>query len=376
MKITEIKIRELRVPLVHPYVLSKLLGVQYDTSQVVAEVHTDEGIVGWGEGDPWPLFTGDVAPSVMLMLEKVIGPAVIGKDPTNINAIHEAMDAALKGNLIAKSAIDMACYDLLGTPMTVPVPKMLGGKLRDSIRCFWAVGGETPDDVAKAIAEVKEKGYWGCMIKVGTADWKNDAAKTLAAREAVGPDFPINADGNQGWDVETAISYGKAVEKANLLFLEQPVPAHDLVGMAKLRRKIDIPISADESISTIHDAMNLIKAEAADCFSIKPTKHGGIMPTKEICSFAEAHDIKLFFNSMMEEGITQVASLNVAATTRNIMTTTGHSYFSTLRLVADITDFCTWTKDGVTHIPDNPGLGFKINNENLEKYTIDRKSIR
>ena len=138
MKITEIRIRELRVPLVHPYVLSKLLGVQHDTSQVVAEVHTDEGIVGWGEGDPWPLFTGDVAPSVMLMLEKVIGPAVIGKDPSNINAIHQAMDAALKGNYIAKSAIDMACYDILGKSLNVPVHKILGGKLRDSIRCFWA----------------------------------------------------------------------------------------------------------------------------------------------------------------------------------------------------------------------------------------------
>ena len=79
---------------------------------------------------------------------------------------------------------------------------------------------------------------------------------------------------------------------------------------------------------------------------------------------------------MMEEGISQVASLNVAATTRNIMMNTGHSYFSTLRLVGDITNFCTWTKDGVTHIPDNPGLGFKINSENLEKFTIDRRLIK
>ena len=94
--------------------------------------------------------------------------------------------------------------------------------MRDRIRCFWAVGGSTPEETAHEIMQIKKKGFWGCMIKIGT-DYKLDAARTLAAREAVGEDFPLIADANQGWDVDTAIAYGKAVSDANLLFFEQPV---------------------------------------------------------------------------------------------------------------------------------------------------------
>ena len=113
MKITEIVIRELRVPLVHAYALSKAYGVQLDTSNIVVEVHTDEGITGWGECDPWPAFTGDTADSVVVLLEKCLTPVLIGQDPTNINAINDLMDKNLSGNSTTKAGIDMACHDIL-----------------------------------------------------------------------------------------------------------------------------------------------------------------------------------------------------------------------------------------------------------------------
>ncbi len=375
MIIQNATIHKLEVPLQHPYKLSKEYGLVTTATIIVVELHTDNGIIGWGECDPWPLFTGDSSSSVVSILKEVLVPAVLGKDPTNINDIHSIMNRSIRGNSIAKSAIDMACHDIFGKAYKIPVHSLIGGKLYDELPCFWSVGGGTPEETAKAVLDVKNRGFHGCMLKIGGECCENDIERTLAAREAVGAEFPMVADANQGWDVETAIKYGKAVEKFNLLFIEQPVQSWDIKGMVRIHDSISTPLSADEGVVTIQDAMNYIEAGACDVFSIKVTKHGGIAPTKKICEYATANNIKLFFNSMHEEGITQAASLHVAVTTSNLMPTIGHSFFSPMRLQGDITDFHTWTKKGMTHIPDKPGLGFAIDEENLHRFTIEKQNI-
>lgn len=366
MKIKEIIIHPLRMPLVHPYKLSNAYGVLDASDQIYVEIRTDEGITGWGEGNPWAGFSGDIAESVVCILQKLIGPALIGKDPTNINRIHSEMDALIAGNKMAKAAIDMACYDILGKALNAPVHQILGGKKRETIRCFWSIGGSTPAESAAEVLSIKQQGYWGCMIKIGT-DYKNDIDRTIAVRDAVGGEFPLIADANQGWDYDTALRYGKGVENVNLLFYEQPVKAWDIASLAKLRRNLKMPISADEGVSTIQEAMALVKAEACDVFSIKTSKQGGIMPAKRICEYATENGIQLFFNSMIEGGLTQAASLNVAAVS-DIMMTTGHSFFSTLRHKDDATDFADLIKDGITAIPGKPGLGIRVIEEKVKQY--------
>lgn len=374
MRIAKIFLHELRVPLKHPYVLSREYGIMADTTPIIAELHTDDGLVGYGECDPWPLFTGESAASALVVLSKHLAPQLIGKDPTNINEIHRTMAAMIRGNNVPKAALEIACHDLFGKAYGMPVHQLLGGKRRDTIKCFWSVGGGTPEETAQEVLDVKARGFHGCMIKIGT-DYKNDIARTLAAREAAGPDYPLVADANQGWDVETAIAYGRGIDKANLLYFEQPVQSWDITGLARVRRAINTPISADEGVATLHDAINLVKADAVDVFSIKVTKHGGIMPAKQICEYAAACGIKLFFNSMLEEGIAQAASLSIAATVPNLMTTIGHSYFSPLRLDGDICDFHTLVDHGIVTIPDTPGIGITIDQEALAKYTISTYCI-
>lgn len=370
MKITKIVLHELKVPLKHPYVLSKEYGVMSDTTPLVVELHTDDGLVGYGECDPWPLFTGDSSATVSVAIMQHLAPVFLGKDPTNIHETHRLMDAMIRGNNIAKSCIDMAAYDLFGKSVGLPVHKLLGGKCRDEIPSFWSVGGHTPEETVAELQEAKDRGFYGAMIKIGTADYRNDIARTLAAYDTFGDSFPLVADANQGWDVETAIAYAKATERCNLLFLEQPVQSWDIEGMAHIRSHVGVPISADEGVTTLHDAVHLVRADAVDVFSIKVTKHGGLMPAKQIVDFAEANGIKVFFNSMLEEGITQAASLSLAAGTSNLMTTIGHSFFSPLRLDGDITDFESRVINGVAHVSDAPGLGVKISKEMLEKYTV------
>lgn len=373
MKITKIKIERLAVPLKHPYHLSKEYGIFSTATPIVVSIFTDEGIVGYGECDPWPLFTGDSAEMSTLVLEKHLSPMLIGCDPTNINEIHRVMDATIRNQHLTKSAIDMAVYDIWGKATNMPIHQLLGGKRRNEMRCMWSIGGSTPAESAAEVLEAKRLGYDGCMIKIGGPDYKLDAARTCAVREAVGSDFPLIVDANQGWDVDTAIRYWKQIRNCDILFFEQPLQSWDVQGMAKIRRAIDIPLSADEGVMTLQDAQNLIRAEAVDVFSIKVTKNGGIRPAKAICEYAAANGIQVFFNSMIEEGITEAASLQIGVTCDNIVSTIGHAYFSPNRLESDI---CTYHEQihpelGLTEVTDRPGLGIEIDKDAMEKYTLE-----
>ena len=148
--------------------------------------------------------------------------------------------------------------------------------------------------------------------------------------------------------------------------------------MAEVRRNINIPLSADEGVATIQDARNLIAAKAVDIFSIKVSKNGGIAPAKEICKYAAANGIKVFFNSMIEEGITEAASLHIGVTTENIVEGIGHAYFSPLRLDGDICDYYKQIHPelGVTEITDKPGLGIELDQKQMAKYTVGSLAVK
>ena len=377
MKITKIRIDRLAVPLLHPYHLSQEYGTFSTATPVLVTLFTDEGITGYGECDPWPLFTGDSAELSALLLGKHLAPMLLGADPTNLNELHRQMDAIIRNQHLTKSAVDMAACDIWGKAAGMPVHQLLGGKRRDTMKCMWSIGGSTPEESAADVLQAKAMGYYGCMIKIGGPDYKLDAARTRAVREAVGPDFPLIADANQGWDADTAIRYCKQIRNCDILFFEQPLQSWDVDGMAKVRRAIDIPLSADEGIMTLQDAKALVKADAVDIFSIKVTKNGGILPAKAICEYAAAHGIQVFFNSMIEEGVTQAASLQVGATCSNIVTSIGHAYFSPNRLAGDICNYHSFLhpEQGLVQVPEGPGLGIELDQAAIEAYLVETVTI-
>lgn len=378
MKITAIRLTRLAVPLKHPYHLSQEYGVFSTATPVLAEIETDAGVTGVGECDPWPLFTGDSAESAMVVLGRHLAPALLGTDPTNLNELHRRMDGAIRNQHIAKSALDMAAWDAWGKAAGMPVHQLLGGKRRSSLRCMWSIGGSTPEESAAEVLEAKNLGYDGCMIKIGGPDWRLDAARTEAVRAAVGPDYPLIVDANQGWDLDTARRYGRAIRDLGILFFEQPLQSWDVEGMAALRRSLNVPISADEGVATLQDALRLIRAEAVDVFSIKVTKNGGIRLAKAICDLAEAHGVQVFFNSMIEEGVTQAASLQLGASCGNLVSTIGHAYFSPNRLERDISDFSRLihVSEGRVEVSDAPGLGVTLDWDAVRDYTVETMTIR
>ena len=375
MKNESIEVIHTNIPLKKSYKLSQLYDVIQTTGPVFVKIHTDEGITGIGETDPMPHFTDETAETIMEILKNHIGPAVCGMNPSNIAAIHDVMDCCIKGNSLAKAVIDMACYDLAGKAVGIPVHDFLGGKMRDDIPVMWALGDDDPMANAEEAVLMVRKGYGTLMVKVGNRDVKRDAARVREIRKSVGGEVFLIVDANQGWDVETSVRFAQMIEDYNIALFEQPVRYWDFVGMAKIKRSINIPISADESLFTIHDAVQLVIYDAVDVFSIKVAKNGGIYKAKKIMDFAEANNIRCLMNSLIEEGVTQSASLHLGISAIN-MHDCGHAYFSPLRLQEDISDYSLQLDMGRIDPGNKPGLGVAFDEGKLRKYQVHRFEIK
>ncbi len=193
-------------------------------------------------------------------LEKALVPAVIGEDPFRISWLVKKMDDALDGVEEAKAAIEMALWDIVGKALNTPVYNLLGGKVRDRIPLSYSIPFGAPDDMATLAQERVKWGHRTIKVKVGSDDSARDIAGVKAIRKAIGPDVKLRVDGNMGWQTaKQAIAVILAMEECNLELVEQPLPAHDLDGMAEVRRSIGVPLMADESIRNPRSAMEVIR---------------------------------------------------------------------------------------------------------------------
>jgi len=373
MRISSVEIIETKIPLKHPYKLCKRYGNVAYTYPTVVKVRTAEGMVGYGETDAWASFSTETPETVAAVLRHYIAPAILGEDATNVIKIHETMGLVMRENHMARATIDMACHDLLGKEAGMPVYRLLGGALYDSLPIMGGIGGETGEEAAEAARENRDKGYHSVMLKVGR-DPVQDAECVFAVRDALGANYPLVLDANQGWDLASAKKFVSIVKDAKPVLFEQPLVAEDIEGMASLRRSCDIPISADESLTSFRNAQEIIRLGAADVFSVKVCKNGGIRESKRIIELAGNNGITVLFNSMLEEGVTQAASLNMALSTSNLFPF-GHAYFSPLRLDADITTYSSLIRDGRVHAPTEPGLGIEMLDDVLDRYVTARTVV-
>lgn len=373
MKITGIEVLQISVPLIHKYTLSKVIGSKEQTECILLKMSTDEGIVGLGEADPHVPFTEESVESITSCILKYLAPVLIGKDPEDIAGINLLMDNAVKLNLMAKGAIDMACYDIAGKSKDQAVHDFFGGLQRESIPLVWSVGNELPPKTLEDVKTVYDQGYRTVMIKTGHFEPDTDIERIRLVRESW-PDLKIIVDVNQGWDVETAISAGRMMESLGIEFFEQPVPYWNIEGLTKIREAISIPVSVDESLLTIHDAHRIIREGAADIFSVKVSKNGGISRAKQLLDLANENGMKCWMNSMLEEGITQAASLNLGLSSFNILDM-GHAYFSPLRIAEDISTYSDNIKNVEIFSSGKPGLGVELKEDVVEKYIVERYSI-
>ena len=369
MRIIALKISAVNIPTLKSYQIA-VMGTIISTQSIILEIFTDEGLIGVGETDPALMFTGESQQTVMTMLRHHLGPAILGMDPLQIEAIHNRMNAICVGNPFAKAAIDLACHDLMGKALGVPVYQLLGGLVRERIPIMWSLGSEPPEVNAREAAAKVDEGYGTIGLKLGILPPEQDIARVAAVRSEVGTEVYIRCDANQGWSVGTAINTIKHLEEYNVAMVEQPVPRHDLDGMAEIVRSVNIPIGVDESLSSTQDAMRIIKKRAADFFSIKTTKQGGLLNAKKIAALVQASGGKMFINSMIEMGVSVMSGLNFAASTPGLFEI-GHALTSVRRLKDDILKEPVIYDGTEIVVPqDRLGLGVELDENKMSKYKV------
>lgn len=360
---------EIEAALVTPYKLSH--GTLATTRAVMLKLTDADGVEGWGEANPSKTFTGESSGDAARALKETLLPAVLASANPEPGCIDVVLDTLLAKHLCAKGAVSMALLDLLGKRLGVSVATMLGGPLRNSLPVLWPLSNGTAEDDIRVIDERAAQGFSTFMLKMGSAPVRvRDEVQRVATLEArYGNSLALIADANQGWSRDEAREFLSGVSGSRLAFVEQPVGKDDFDGMALLASASALPISADESVVGLAEAARLASLNAASVFSIKSSKNGGPLRAQRIAAVAEAFGIRCYMNSMLEFGITQAASLQHAATIRNLVDV-GHAFMSTLRLAEDPTDFSSFVRNGVVHLPGGAGLGVQVDESHVRRMAV------
>lgn len=310
MKITEIKLGRISVPLRIPF--KTALRTAESVEDIIVEIHTDTGNIGYGEAPPTGVITGDTTGSIIGAVNGPIRKSLIGKSIEEFEDLMVTLNECIIKNTSAKAAVDIALWDLYGQLYNAPVYKLLGGR-RKSIITDITISVNEPEEMADDSIEAVQRGYDTLKVKVGKESGK-DIERLAAIRRAVGYDVNIRIDANQGWKPKEAVRILRKMEDKglNIEFVEQPVTAHDLEGLKYVRDNITIPVIADESVFSPIDALRIMQMEAADLINIKLMKTGGIYNALKICSLAEIYGVECMIGCMLEAKVSVNAAVHLA----------------------------------------------------------------
>ena len=340
------------------------LGPHAVSEHSIVFVDTDAGITGIGEVASVFKRRGRM---LQTDLDVALAPAAIGEDPMRIAHVARLLDAALDGSQEAKAGIEMALWDIKGKALGAPVYELLGGKVRDRIPLSYSIPFGEPAEMAALAARRVAAGHRTIKVKVGSDSATRDIEAVRQVRAAVGPAVKVRVDGNMGWpDAKRAIGVIRAMEAFDLELVEQPLPAHDLAGMAEVRRAIGVPLMADESVRDPLSAMQVIKAGAADIANVYVTEAGGLLAAWRIFAMCEAAGIPCMIGSMPEFGIGTAAQIHLGVAMTNLgpdSDTCGVLYHAEDLLVRQLR-----IEDGFAYPPDGPGLGVDVDMSVLERW--------
>lgn len=338
-------------------------GASTESHNVVVKIVTDYGVVGWGESSPSKRVTGETVETVVEVIDK-IAPKLIGMCPLRIEQNVELMDSIVEGKPAAKASLDMALHDILGKTARKPLFMLMGG-YRTEVLTDITIGIKSPEEMAKDAVKAVKKGFKALKVKVGV-NVDKDIERVRLIRGAVGENVQIRIDANQGWTPKQAIKILNKIEKFNIQFAEQPVPAENLKGLIEVKKKSPIPIMADESVHSPEDALRLIQAEAVDLINIKLMKSGGILKGRKIAAIAEAAGIPCMVGCMGESEIGIAAGAHLAAAVKNIQ----YADLDSDLLMKDklVKKGGTKVKGSMRTFTKNHGLGIKeLNDKKLGK---------
>ena len=370
MKISRIEFYEVELPYSGGvYVLSG--GREYRSFGAgIVRLETDTGLEGWGESTPFgSTYIASHARGVRAGVEE-IAPHLLGRDPRQVDRINDAMDEALVGHNHAKTALDIACWDVFGKSVELPVCELLGGATGTPLPTISSIYSGDPEDMRRRVAEHRAMGYRGHSIKVGALDSEGgpalDAERIAASLADRQPGEYFIVDANGGLIPETALRMLRMLPTGLDFVLEAPCASWR--ETISLRRRTDVPIIIDELAQQDHDIAQIISQDIADGVGLKISKAGGLTRGRRHRDICLSAGLTVSVQDTVGSVIAFAGIVHLGATVPERF----------LRCILDCRDMVSLTtasfdvvlKDGGVLPPAAPGLGIDIDRTVLGEPTL------
>jgi cis-L-3-hydroxyproline dehydratase len=282
-------------------------------SSTLVRITVDDGLEGWGEVCPLGTTYLPAHPAGARAALALLAPAVIGIDPTNLAAVHDAMDAALSGHAYAKSPIDVACWDLAGRVLGASVSTLLGGVRQERFPLYIAVPLGTPDEMTAFVLAGRKQGIHRFQLKVG-GDPRLDGARARQIVEATGAEDLVIADANCGWRLNDALVAARAMEALPRLYLEQPCPTME--ECIEVRKHTTLPMVYDEIVTDLSSLLRAVREGGAGALNLKVSRVGGLSRAKLLRDVCEDLGVQVTIEDTWGGDIVSATSAHLAASTR------------------------------------------------------------
>ncbi|WP_027408410.1 o-succinylbenzoate synthase [Anoxybacteroides tepidamans] len=368
MNIKQVVLRHLEMELKAPFATS--FGSFQTKEFILVEVIDEDGASGWGESvafhSPW--YNEETVKTNWHMMEDFLLPLLFQAPIEHPNELRRRFSHIRKNNM-AKSAIEGAVWDLFAKKNNMPLSEALGGK-KKQIEVGISIGiQKSVDDLLRMVERYVNEGYRRIKVKIKPG-WDVDVVRELRRHF---PDVPLMADANSAYSLEDA-EHLKALDEFQLMMIEQPLAADDIVDHATLQSQLQTPICLDESIHSYEDARKAIQLGSCQIINIKIGRVGGLSEAKLIHDLCQKHNILVWCGGMLESGVGRAH--NIALTTLENFVLPGDTAASSYYWERDIIDPEVTVENGMITVPENSGIGYEVNRRQVDRYTTFAKVYR
>lgn len=353
-----------RAPTTRQHRLSKL-AVTYQ-EYVIVQLKLDNGVVGLGEAATLggPRWAEESVESIKSVIDRYLGPAVIGERADGFERMGLLMAGAASRNYAAKAAIDSALYDAVGKTLDLPASALLGGQVRDRFPVIWALAsGDAGQEIEEAKDKLARREHKTFKIKVGFQPPAQEIKRLQQIRAALGPEPGIIVDVNQAWSEATAMRLLPALIELDVCLIEQPLAASNIAGMARLAKRLPVPLMVDEAAFTLQEIAHAGTIGAGSVLSLKLVKSGGMAELKRAAGVASAVGMELYGGCLLESSIGAAAHLSVFSTLPVLHWGTEH--FGPRILKQDLVVNPIRFEEFEVILPSGPGLGIELDTDSF-----------
>jgi O-succinylbenzoate synthase len=366
MRIREIELRLVEIPLVRPFRVS--FGTSTGKQCILARIVTDDA-EGWGEcvaDDGYPGFSGEWNEGVWTLLHDVLGPALLDGDAT-IDTVEDRL-RFVRGNPMAKATLIDGIVDAELRAKDMSLAALLGAD-KGSVACGVSIGiADSTDELRAQVDAHLDQGYLRIKLKI----MPGVDVERVAAIRGDHPDILLSVDANAAYTLDD-VEVFRQLDMLDLLMIEQPLHHEDLVRHAKLQAEIRTPICLDESIRSAADAAAAIELGACRIVNIKQGRVGGVLEARRVHDVAAAAGVPVWCGGMLETGIGRATNLALAAMPN--FTLPGDTSASARYFTEDLTEPFVLKPDGTMDVPTGSGIGVDPLPQRLEACTVRRATV-